>query len=152
MYRNRHLGTIRSNIDKGWNPSSFSNNTQLKFDDYKFHDNNPKTDLDNFYSYSGTFNRPEMRSFNSPFYEGLQNSINKGRGQRADIFGEQDVRSPNHSEILNSARSKFNTMQGFNELIDQGYKFNNAEKRAYNNLFKNRDAYRNYLNDGLKNF
>lgn len=145
MYRNRHLGTVRSNIDMGWKPSSFSNNTQLKFDDYKFHDNNPKTDLDNFYSYSGTFNRPEI-GMGRQFYEGLQNSINKGRGQKMDMFGEQDVKRPGASYILDSARSKFNTMQGFDELIDQGYRFNGVEQRAYNNLFKNRNAYNNYLN------
>ena len=59
--KQRHLGTIRSNLDGGWQPSSFSNNQQLKFDDYKFHDNNPETALDDFYSYSGTLN-----TFNNP--------------------------------------------------------------------------------------
>ena len=38
MYRDRHLGTIRSNIDKGWKPSTYTNNYQISFDDYKFNE------------------------------------------------------------------------------------------------------------------
>lgn len=134
--RQRHLGTIRSNLDGGWEPSSFSNNQQLKFDDYKFHDNNPKTALDDFYSYSGTLN-----TFNNP------KKPNQKDPAKSKIVSWEEAQKEKEKNFFSDAQQRFGEMQGWQDLIDQGYAMNPEETKYYNDTF---GQYRGVSAEGAK--
>lgn len=119
--KQRHLGTIRSNLDAGWQPSSFSNNQQLKFDDYKFHDNDPKTALDDFYTYSGTLN-----TFNNP---------QKQKEPKSKMVNFEEAKREKEKKFLSEAQARFGEMKGWKDLIDQGYAMSPEESRYYNDTF-----------------
>lgn len=140
--KQRHLGTIRSNLDRGWKPSSFSNNQQLKFDDYKFHDNNPETALDDFYSYSGTLNTFDNPKKLNQTSTQTANSLNFGGEGYNQGFSsnpqEQDVRQLTQ---LETAQKKQKEINSWDELISGGYKMSDSDKKLYNDLRDDRYGY-----------
>ena len=65
MYRDRHLGTIRSNIDKGWKPSIIPIIIKFLLMIINLTERNPSTTMDDFFSYRGTINSPRSFGFNT---------------------------------------------------------------------------------------
>jgi hypothetical protein len=153
--KQRHLGTVRYNLDNGWQPSSYSGgNKQLKFDDYRFNDGDKSTTLDDFYTFSGMQN-----SFNNPMSQGRDQPMSQGSGQPmsqgsgGSMFGpkpegsgrfspEDAVETDQYQPTqLEEAQKRFKGIQGWENLMKGGYNFSDSEKKKYNSMKNHNVAY-----------